>query len=757
MTSIRLLLLVGTALTASSGAAFAQTAPAPTPAPQTPPPAQTQTPPVADKDAPETEAASDEPASPGDVVVTARANDIRTSIDSISYSVAEDLQTAAGTLADALRNIPSVEVDPDGNVSLRGDPGVTILVDGRPSAILSGQSRGQALLSMSAAQYSRIEVMTNPSAAYSPEGSGGVINLISKPNIVRPGATTTGSVRANIGDNGSYNLGLNVAHTHDKVTLTADAALRHDAFEQTMERLRERFDTASGLFLPARQSQVVEGAADNAYVRLGADYRLDDKTQLTGELRYTDVSTNADTLDLYAADNAAGAVASGYRRQTTGGYSGEFVGATARVLRRFDGQGHEWSTELRLDQVRAGFATDSVSDQRIPVAPALYETVELINNVDQLGLTSAYTRPMSDGGKLRAGYDLRLVALELDNRVSRGGSPATLVPDPLVSNDFHIDEAVHGLYATFERPFGDKLSAQFGLRLEYVARDIDQATSGVQLSSSYLSPYPTMHLQYAIDDAQSLRASYSKRVQRPNPSQLNPFLTYQDPFNYTSGNPDLDPQETDSFEVMWQRRIDQSFYQATVYYRDTTDAFTPVTTDLGGGVLLTRPENLGARTDLGLELVANGRLHPTLRYNASVNVARQEIDASNIPGGVNSSGEVVSGRLNLNWQPTTPDFLQVSTVWNGEQLLAQGVRDASTIVNLGYRRKLSESLSLQVTVRDLFNDFGDVVTLDTPRFRDRTERSFGGRSGFIGLTWNFGQGQRPQEPQFDFAAPTTGG
>ncbi len=746
MTSIRFLLLVGTALATSSGAAFAQT-----PAPQTPPPAQlppAQTPPVPAKDEPATTV--------GDVVVTSRANDIRTSVDSISYSVAEDLQNATGTLADALRNIPSVEVDPDGNVALRGDPGVTILVDGRPSAVLSGQSRGQALLSMSAAQYSRIEVMTNPSAAYSPEGSGGVINLITKPNVVRPGATTTGSVRANIGDNGSYNFGFNVAHTRDKLTLTTDASVRHDAFEQQMDRIRERFDLASGRFLEARQSQDVEGAADNALVRLGADYRLDEKTQLTGELRYTDVGTDADTLDLYEADNAAGGIGSAYRRQTSGGYAGQFVGATGRVLRRFDGQGHEWSNELRLDRVRAGFATDALTDQRFPAASDIYETIELDNNVDQLGLTSAYTRPMSDGAKLRAGYELRLVSLELDNRVSRGGSPSTLVPDALVSNDFHIDEGVHALYSTYERPFGEKLSAQFGLRLEYVVRDIDQVTSGVQQSSSYLSSYPTLHLQYAIDEAQSVRASYSKRVQRPNPSQLNPFLTYQDPFNYTSGNPDLEPQETDSYEVMWQRRVDQTFYQATVYYRDTSGAFTPVSIEIGNGILLTRPENLGARTDLGLELVANGKLHPTLRYNASLNLFRQEIDASNIPGGVSSEADVVSGRLNLNWQPTTADFLQVSGVWNGEQLLAQGTREPSTIFNLGYRRKLSPTLSLQVTVRDLLGDFGDVTTLDAPRFHDRTERQFGGRTAFIGLTWNFGQGQRPQEPQFDFTAPTTG-
>src|SRR5690606_8920892 len=132
----------------------------------------------------------DQPAAVGDVVVSARANDVRTSIDSISYSLADDLQAATGTLAEALRNVPSVDVDPQGNVSLRGDSNVTILVDGRPSAILSGPNRADAVLQLPADRYARIEVMTNPSAAYSPEGSGGVINLITKPVPAAVGAAT---------------------------------------------------------------------------------------------------------------------------------------------------------------------------------------------------------------------------------------------------------------------------------------------------------------------------------------------------------------------------------------------------------------------------------------------------------------------------------------------------------------------------------------------------------------------------------------
>lgn len=740
MSQLKLMPLVGVMLALPAQAALAQTPP-PAPAPAQAPARPTE---------------KDKETAVEGIVVTAETREVKASIDSVSYSLDKDLQASTGTLADALRNVPSVEVDHDGNVSLRGNPGVTILIDGRPSVLLSGESRGQAVLALPAGQFSRVEVMTNPSAAYSPEGSGGVINLITKPAQARPGKSTSGSVRANIGDNGRANLGISLNHTRDRLTLTADANLRHEVFRMRVDRLRERFDVPSGQFLEARQTQTVDGASDNVMLRLGAEFRLDAKTQFTGELRYNNVDNNGDGLEAYEADNASGGIASAWRRRTSGGYAGEFAGLTGRVLHRFDDKGHEWSTDLRLDRVRAGYGNDAVMEGLIPVLPPVYEQLEFISDVDQLGLTSAYVRPLKNDGKLRAGYDLRLVSLDLGNRVSRGASPSTLVLDPLVSNDFHVDEAIHALYLTVERPLTKTLSGQFGLRLEQVDRDLDQITSGIRRSTSDFDVYPTLHLSWQLSETETVRASYSRRVQRPRPSELNPFLAYQDPLNYASGNPDLKQQETDSFELMWQRRQGQTFYQATVYYRDTSDAFTQVTTDIGGGVLLTRPENLGARKDLGLELVANGRLHPTLRYNASLNLFRQEIDSGGIPGGIDREGETLSGRLTLSWQPTPEDFLQVSTLWTGEQVLPQGVRDSATLVNLGYRRKLSETLSLQVTVRDVFDNFGDTVSLDTATFRDRTERIFGGRITFVGLTWTFGAGKKPQEPAFDFSGPQTG-
>lgn len=773
MIRLKTFLFAGVAAAALASPVLAQTAPSQTPSGQTasgqaaPAQAQRQAQPAAAQPAPqeqprteeEDEAdAEEQPATVADVVVSGQSNGIRTSIDSISYSLANDLQATTGSLADALRNVPSVDVDPEGNVSLRGDSNVTILVDGRPSGILSGAGRGQALIQLPADQYARIEVMTNPSAAYSPEGSGGVINLITKPTAPRPGVQTTGSVRANVGDNGRWNAGVSGSYQKDRLTLSGDLSYRTDPQSIDFVRLRERLDPTSGAVVStSANAQAVDMEQSGGFGRFTAEYRLTDKTQLTGELRGVAFSGDGDIAGLFETRDASGVLTSAYRRD--GAMNFDFVnwGATARLLHRFDTSGHEWSNELRYD--RNSNESGGVTRSRFltPAAPDLFERTDQEMGQVTLGFTSAYVRPTTDGGRLRAGYELNQQRPDQQVTLSRGPSEGGLVVVPGFSNRFEGRQTVHALYGTYERPLSEKLSAQAGLRLEQADIEIEDVTGGATASQDYFRAYPTAHLQYQLTDSQTLRASYSRRIQRPQLGQLNPFVVYADPLNLRSGNPDLEPQETDAFEAMWQMRSGQTFYQATAYLRDTDKAFTEVARDVGGGVLLTRPENLGSRRDIGLEVTANGRLHPTLRYNASVNVFRQEIDAAGIPGGGDREATLASGRLSLSWQPTPEDFFQLMGFWQGEQLLAQGTREAGGMVNIGYRRKLTDKLSLNVTGRDIFNTFNNDTVYETPLFRDRVEQNIKLRAFYIGLTYSFGSSPRRPPEQFDFSTAPTGG
>ncbi|MFT4911432.1 MAG: outer membrane receptor protein involved in Fe transport [Brevundimonas sp.] len=744
MIRLKTLLLTGAATMVLAPPVLAQTAPPPAPALAATP--ATEEPPA--------EAAS----AVADVVVTARATDVRTSIDSVSYSLANDLQATTGSLADALRNVPSVDVDPQGNVSLRGDSGVTILVDGRPSGVLSGEGRAQALLQLPADQYARIEVMTNPSAAYSPEGSGGVINLVTKPRTARPGTQTTGSIRANVGDNGRWNLGGSGSWQKDKLTLSGDLSYRVDPNRFGFNRLREQLDPVTGAVVSTtRNDQATVSDQTGTVGRFAVDYRLSDRTQLTGELRGVAFEGDRGGPGLFETRDAGGTVTGAYARDDSSAFRFRNGGATARLLHRFDEAGHEWSGELRYDVNDIENAGLALTRFLVPAGTDLVERNDQAQNQVTLGFTSAYVRPTADGGKVRLGYEVTGVRPDQEVTFSRGPSAGTLAVVPGLSNRFEARQTVHALYGTWERPLTEAFSAQAGLRLEQADIRVEDLTGGTSASQDYFRAYPTAHLQYQLSETQTLRASYSRRIQRPQPGQLNPFVSYGDPLNRRSGNPDLEPQETDSFEAMWQKRQGSTFYQLTAYLRDTDKAFTETVTDLGGGVLLTRPENLGGRRDTGLEATANGQLHASLRYSASVNVFRQAIDAGGIAGGGDRSATLASGRASLNWQPTPTDFVQLSGFWQGDSLLAQGRREGGGMVNLGYRRKLSETLSLNVTGRDLFNGFNSASVYETPLFRERTEQNIRLRAFYIGLSWSLGAGPRRQPEQFDFSTGPTGG
>lgn len=772
MTSSKLLLLLGVAMTAPAGAAVAQTttpAPATTPAPRAAPaqtPARTsatpapaaQTPATPEGQTPAKPAEGEQPSTVGDVVVTAQASPIRTSIDSVSYSLKDDLQATTGSLADALRNVPSVDVDPQGNVSLRGDGNVTILVDGQPSGILTGEARAQALLQLPADRYARIEVMTNPSAAYSPEGSGGVINLITKPTTARPDALTTGSVRANVGDNGRWNLGVSGSWQKDKLTLSGDLSYRVDPNEFSFNRVREQLDPTTGAVVSTtRVDQDVFSDQTGSIGRFSLEYKLTPKSQITAELRGVVFEGGGGVDSLYETRNAAGTVTSAYTRDGESDFTFQNWGATGRLLHRFDDAGHEWSNELRFDRNATDASGLGINVFSVPALPTYYEWTKQDQKQVTLGFTSAYVRPTKDGGKLRLGYEFNQQRPDQEVTLLRGSSVSTLTPVAGQNNRFEARQTVHALYATWEKPLTAKLSGQAGLRLEQADIEIEDLTGGASASQDYFKAYPTAHLQYLLSETQTLRASYSRRIQRPQPAQLNPFVAYQDPLNVRSGNPDLAPQETDSFEAMWQVRKGQSFYMATAYLRDTDKAFTEVATDIGGGVLLTRPENLGSRRDMGLELTAAGPLTPTLRYNASINAFHQEIDADGIPGGGDREGEFISGRASLSWQVTPKDFVQLTGFWQGESLLAQGTREAGGMVNLGYRRKLTDSVSFNFTGRDILNSFNNTTTYNTPLFREVSEQNISLRAFYVGLTWTFGTSPRKPPEQFDFSTGPTGG
>ncbi|NEX91750.1 TonB-dependent receptor [Caulobacter sp. 17J65-9] len=747
-------ILLATAAVAAPAIAFAQTPPAPKPQPAADAPARK---PPADA------------TSVQDVTVTGQRNGFRSSIDRRSYSVADDLGATNGSIGDALRNVPSVEVDVQGNISLRGDANVTILVDGRPSGMFKGDGKADALQQMPADQIDRVEVMTNPSAAFSPEGTAGVINLVTKKGKK---SGRSGSVRANVGTDGRYNGGVSGSVMSGKLGLSGDAGVRHDVMDGETSTDRSRFDVGSGQFIDSRQRAKSDGTGDGRNLRGNLDYDLDAATRVSAEIRHRGMKFSNDSLESYEGEDSTGAVVTTYDRAASSSMERSNTEASASWRRKFKGDEHELVADLSFERTEGDRRMRALQTGTLPGGANPYEAThnEIVQDETQFKLD--YTRPVGDQAKLKTGLQIERSENDYDNQGLRGLDAGSATVDTSRTNRFLYDQTVQAAYATYERPLGP-VTALVGLRLEQVDIDMNQVTTGVTATNDYSGVYPSLHLAYDLTDSQQLTASYSKRVQRPQAQDLNPYVVYVDPFNLRSGNPNLKPQETDSYELGWQYRSGQTFYLATAYYRQSTDGVTEVvracttvptlcdpsgTLDLDG-VFLTTRENLAESRSGGLELVANGRLTKSLTYNLSSNAYWQEIEGSTVTATDGRSGWSVGGRGALNWQATPKDFIQINAFVMGKRLQAQGWREPTGMLNLGYRHKVDEKLSVVLTAQDVLGTMRDRLVIDTPTIHDRTERQMNARGVFLGLTYTFGDGgKRQRDPGFDFGAGAdTGG
>ena len=684
------------------------------------------------------------PAAVGEVVVTGQAAPVRTAIDRNSYSVANDLQAQSGSIGDALRNVPSLEVDVQGNVSLRGDTNVTILIDGKPSGQFQGENRAQALQSLPADQIDRVEVITNPSAAFDPNGSAGIINLITK-KTRRPGLN--GTLRANVGSQGRQNAGVSGSYRNGPVTLSGDANLRHDSIKQSFERERS-VTTADGRVRESLLDGVQGGRINLMNLRGGLDWDIDAKRRLSVELRYTDFDFR-DRLYERLDETLAGIPSLAYDRSGQADQDRPNAAATIRYHHAI-ADGHTLDLDFGREWIEIHSRRAFQGVNRLGGAD-FYDEATFEALFWKTTAKAEYARPLPDEAKLKLGYSLEADDNDYDNRGRRGARPADAAPDAGLTYLFKFDQQVHALYGTYERPFG-KLTALAGLRVEAVRIDIDQVTQSIRAENDDVSLYPSLHLSYALGEDQKLKASYSRRIQRPQPGDYNPFRIYIDPQNFRSGNPDLKPQTTDSFELGYERRKDGAIYQATFYYRDVRDAVTEEVRDLGGGVLLTTRSNIGESRVAGVELVANGRLSRKLSYNASGNAYWTEIDGRGVGvGGRLREATTASGRVNLSWQVTDKDFVQLNGFLNGKRLTPQGYVKPMGGVNLGYRHKFDDRLSAMVTVQDLFSTIRFKGVVDTPTLRDVAVFEPQARGVFVGFSYAFGgTGGRQRDPGFDF-------
>jgi outer membrane receptor protein involved in Fe transport len=321
---------------------------------------------------------------------------------------------------------------------------------------------------------------------------------------------------------------------------------------------------------------------------------------------------------------------------------------------------------------------------------------------------------------------------------------------PGLDDRFNSGQTAHDLYATYEHPFG-RFDLMPGLRLEEVLVDTHQITQGVKDSLSYFEAYPTLHTSYRLSNAIQLTASYSRRVDRPDPSLLNPFRVYNNPLSFSEGDPALKPALTDSYEAAFEYGEKSVYYLVTAYFRDTHGLINQVTENLGDGVLLNTYGNIGRSWNTGLELVANGPITKTLSYSLTGDGFWNEVTDPDAPQGPPRAGAAFTLKPKLKWQPTKDDFFQLNALVASRSPTPQGYASGYVYLDLGYRHRFNDRLSLVAQLRDPTNAARTNV-FETPTLTLRTFDRTHGRALSLGLTYDFGGKPKPAPKEIDFGS-----
>ncbi|WP_332770532.1 outer membrane beta-barrel family protein [Phenylobacterium sp.] len=682
------------------------------------------------------------------VTVMAPTSGLQTSIDRRSYDITKDLGTVSGSIADALRNVPSVEVDLQGGLTLRGDPSVTILVDGKPSNTFAGPGRAEALQQLPADQIERVEVITNPSAALDPSGSAGIINLITKKSR---GGGLTGSTYVTAGSAGLKRVGVSFGYNTKTVSLSGSVSGNHQNAKSTVSEIRTAPDpTGASIFksiVGTTASSLIRGPS----AQLSLDYTLSPMTHLTAQGQYSEALRHVTSFNDFVDDSAGVEPDEFLSQLASRRYIARNATLSAGIRRRFPGDDHVLSVDLIGNKSTHLDRTVATAIRSVPPTDDPFETVLSAPSLRRADLRVAYSRPMSGDAVLKSGYELRRENNDYGYRVARGPAPDSLAPDPLVSNDFAFRQTINSAYTTYERPIGD-LEVQAGLRLESVRTNLHQRTLGRRYDTRYFDVYPSLHLSYRLDDLRQLTASYSERVQRPPPALLNPFPIYANPKTLQQGDPTLQAIDTRSVEVGYEMRQGQTYHLATLYRRQIDGDFGSVVQDLGNGVFQYTYRAFGESRTTGLELVANRRLTSQLTYSASVNAQWRELDTANLGVGGKRSAFTMSGRANFDYQASPDDLVQINLVATGKRLVAQGYTEPTWTVNFGWRHKFNDRVTAVLSVQDLFATSRARRIFETPTLRGSVTNEAVTRAVLLRLDYRFGGPGPRRETGFEYGA-----
>lgn len=679
-----------------------------------------------------------------EVVVEGVRSQMRFELDRRVFTVDADIVSAGSSASELLENIPSIEVDQDGEVSLRGNTSVTVWINGKESG-LTADNRAQILEQIPGETIERIEVITNPSAKYSPEGTAGIINIVLKKDR-RGGYFGSAEIGANT--QGGMNAGFNINYNNSKWDTYASIGfrMRHNTGGSWSQR-----DYTDGTFLSSEEERRNHG--NNLFVRLGATYHLTD---------FDDIYVNGFGMFGHSWGHNHTDYQSNVPGQWTTNYNLSRNNGDMRGMHAELGYTHKWSDTHFIDVMGAfnswgGPRWNSYFQQQTFAEEDIADTDIYQEQSQDIGTNSweakiDYTNHLTDWLKLEAGFNGNYSHEDSPVTTLEGTSAADMTLNPDLYNRFIYSNNISALYVTLGGKW-NKLSFSAGLRGE--AWQIRAKSLAYGEDENNVNPFkkddfalfPSAFISYSLPMDNEIQVNYTRRIRRPWGGQLNSFRNISDPTNISYGNEELQPQYSNAFELNYIKSWFSHMISLSAYYRTTNDVMERISY-MHDGIMYTTTENVSSSVSAGCEIVVkNSFFNNKFDLTTTANLYNYHLDAWAIDFDHEGTMIPVSGKKqdSFSWDirctagvrlPWGISF-QATGRYNARQISAQGTREPGWSVDAGLRKSVGD-WSFSINCRDIFDSrkrhsftYGDGYSQESERWR-------GGRRIQFTVKFSFG-------------------
>ena len=683
-----------------------------------------------------------------EVVVEGKRNTIQLGIDRKVFNVEQSLVSEGGSATDLLANIPSVSVDIDGNVSLRGAGNVRILIDGKPSA-LAGSDISQALQSIPASSIQNIELVTNPSSKYDAEGQAGIINIVLKKNQK---AGINGSLALSAGTQDNYNASANFNYRNNKWNLYGNYGFR------VGNRLGGGFNNTSFLLTDSvinNNSDSRRNGLSNT-AKVGFDYSPNDKTSIGLSANISVRDNNRDENLSYEYFKFLTRTGSSYRTseqdEIDNGYD-----LNLDFSRKFKRKGEELTANISygnskedgIQHLNQNFflATGYASGIRNSRTNDTYE------DGDNVNIQLDYTLPINDRVKIEAGYRTSI----RNNQESQVSDTLDLntnafLRDYSLTNDFNLEDIVHAAYANYQNQLTKSFGFQVGLRAEQAYLNTDLTAREGANSAPVTTPgrldyfriYPSIFLTQKIKGENQLQLSYTRRVNRPRGWQVNPFRDISDPNNIRMGNPNLKPEDIHAMELSYMKYWKNVTLTSSVYFRQVNDVVEGVRLPLTdeNAATITQFFNISRRRATGFELISRADVSRSVSLTGNLNVYYNNY------AGFSVGDYTIGGSDGYNWDANlTSDIklpqnlsAQIRMGYMAPQVTPQGRRREMYGMDAALRKDImNRKASISLNVQNILNSrkWGGITETNT--FISDFERMWQKRMANLTFSYRFGK------------------